>query len=73
MTEKVRCRLQDVVARRGKFFKLYKRAGPRVIINKRGDLIVRPSYAEASVQRIPGGESIMDFTVGLKPNLTYAT
>lgn len=35
---------------------MYKRPGHRVIINSRGDLIVRPSYAEASVQRTPGGE-----------------
>ena len=34
---------------------MYKRPGHRVIINSRGDLIVRPSYAEASVQRVPGG------------------
>ena len=48
--------VQDVVARRGKLLFMYKRPGHRVIINSRGDLIVRPSYAEASVQRVPGGE-----------------
>ena len=48
--------VQDIVARRGKFWLLYKRSGHRVIINMRGDLIVRPSFAEANVQRIPGGE-----------------
>ena len=47
--------VQDIVARRGKLWVLYKRAGHRVLINARGDLIVRPSFAEASVQRIPGG------------------
>lgn len=47
--------VQDVVARRGKLWILYKRAGHRVIINARGDLIVRPSFAEANVQRVPGG------------------
>ena len=49
------CGLQDVVARRGKLWVLYKRSGHRVIINTRGDLIVRPTYAEANVQRVPGG------------------
>lgn len=47
--------MQDVIARRGKLWILYKRAGHRVIINARGDLIVRPSFAEANVQRVPGG------------------
>ncbi|KAK9867024.1 hypothetical protein WJX84_001923 [Apatococcus fuscideae] len=49
---------QDIVARRGKLWILYKRSGHRVIVNTRGDLIVRPSFAEANVQRIPGGGSI---------------
>ena len=49
--------MQDVVARRGKMIFLFKRPGHRVIINARGDLIVRPTYAEASVQRTPGGEA----------------
>ena len=47
--------MQDVVARRGKMLVLFKRPGHRVIINSRGDLIVRPTYAEASVRRTPGG------------------
>ena len=38
---------------------MYKRPGHRVIINSRGDLIVRPSYAEASVQRVPGGAALL--------------
>ena len=33
-----------------KFFIMYKRAGFRVIINHNGDMIVRPSAIEASVQ-----------------------
>ena len=33
-----------------KFFIMYKRAGFRVIINHNGDMIVRPSAVEASVQ-----------------------
>ena len=47
-----------MVARRGKMIFMFKRPGHRVIINARGDLIVRPTYAEASVQRTPGGESL---------------
>lgn len=48
-------RLQDMVARRGKMVIFYKRPGQRVIINARGDLLVRPTFAEANVQRTPGG------------------
>ncbi|KAK9821824.1 hypothetical protein WJX74_001662 [Apatococcus lobatus] len=55
---------QDVVARRGKLWVLYKRSGHRVIINTRGDLIVRPTYAEANVQRVPGGGSISQHYLG---------
>ena len=47
--------MQDLVARRGKMVIFFKRPGQRVIINSRGDLIVRPTFAEASVQRTPGG------------------
>ena len=49
---------QDAVTRGGKFWKLYKRPGHRVIINADGDLIVRPTFIEASVQRRPGGQSV---------------
>ena len=41
---------QDVVPKAPKFFIMYKRAGYRVIINHNGDMIVRPSAIEASVQ-----------------------
>ncbi|KFM23579.1 hypothetical protein F751_2838 [Auxenochlorella protothecoides] len=41
----------DAVARNGKFIRLYKRAGKRVIVSPAGDLIVRPSLAEATVLR----------------------
>ena len=44
--------------RGGKFWKMYKRPGQRVIINTDGDVIVRPSFIEASVQRRPGGLSV---------------
>lgn len=49
--------MQDVIACRGKLWILCKRAGHRVIINSRGDLIVRPVFAEANVTRVPGGET----------------
>ncbi|KAK9837540.1 hypothetical protein WJX84_004530 [Apatococcus fuscideae] len=55
---------QDVVARRGKLLFMYKRPGHRAIINSRGDLIVRPSYAEASVQRVPGGIGVSHHYLG---------
>ena len=42
--------VQDVVPKAPKFFIMYKRAGLRVIINHNGDMIVRPSAIEASVQ-----------------------
>ena len=35
---------------RGKLIRMYKRPGHRVIINMDGDLIVRPTFAEASTQ-----------------------
>lgn len=41
---------QDIVPKAPKFFIMYKRAGYRVIINHNGDMIVRPSAIEASVQ-----------------------
>ena len=41
---------QDAVVHRGKLIRLYKRPGHRVIINMDGDLIVRPTFAEASTQ-----------------------
>ena len=43
-------RLQDAVVHRGKLIRMYKRPGHRVIINMDGDLIVRPTFAEASTQ-----------------------
>lgn len=34
---------------------LYSRPGHRVLVNSRGDMIVRPSWVEASLQKLPGG------------------
>lgn len=48
--------LQDAVTRNGKFLTLYKRAGHRVLINPRGDCVVRPNFVEQFVHRAPGGE-----------------
>ncbi len=50
---------QDVVAKAPKFLVLYKRAGHRVIINRLGDMIVRPSFIEITMRNgsacfIPG-------------------
>lgn len=48
---------QDLVTRMIKFFGLYKRHGQRVVMNNRGDLIVRPTMFEASMQQaIRGGK-----------------
>jgi len=41
----------DIVPRTGKFFILYKRAAHTVLIAHAGELIVRPTHAEASVRR----------------------
>ncbi|KAL4539236.1 hypothetical protein Ndes2437A_g02202 [Nannochloris sp. 'desiccata'] len=41
----------DAVARAGKFILLYKRAAHTVIISPAGELVVRPTQAEASVRR----------------------
>ncbi|KAK9807443.1 hypothetical protein WJX73_007832 [Symbiochloris irregularis] len=49
---------QDAVPRSGKFMGLFKRGGQRVIINRRGDMIVRPLTIEASLQQVPGGLSV---------------
>lgn len=44
--------VQDVIARAGRFWGLYKRAGHRVLINPSGDLIVRPTFIEAAAQHM---------------------
>lgn len=50
--------MQDAVARNAKFWVLYKRPGQRVLINVRGDMLVRPSFAELSIQQTPVGSSV---------------
>lgn len=44
---------QDIFGRGFKFLWFYKRGGHRVILNKKGDLIVRPSPLEASLRLQP--------------------
>ena len=53
----------DAVTRGGKFFVLYKRGGHRVLINKRGDLVVRPSFVEQYIQVRPFTASAGDGTM----------
>lgn len=50
----------DAVVQSGKFYGLYKRGGHRVLINVKGDLIVRPSYLEHFALRSPGLGSVPD-------------
>jgi hypothetical protein len=50
----------DVITKAGKFWSLYKRAGHRVLVNKLGDLVVRPSYVETAIRGVPGGASVRD-------------
>lgn len=52
------CADQDVVARGAKFVAMYKRGGHRVLINKLGDLIVRPSAMESSIRLVPCSGSV---------------
>ena len=49
--------LQDAVTRQAKFL-TYKRGGQRVLINGRGDMVVRPSYVEMSIHNRPGASSV---------------
>ncbi|CAL8466200.1 g5736 [Coccomyxa elongata] len=55
---------QDAVARAPKFLLLYKRTGQVVIINKTGDMLVRPSFIENSILQLPGGGSVSDHLLG---------
>ncbi|BDA51086.1 hypothetical protein COCOBI_17-3060 [Coccomyxa sp. Obi] len=43
---------QDAVAKAPKFLVLYKRAGHRVVINANGDMAVRPSFIENSLNSL---------------------
>lgn len=50
--------MQDMVAQGGKMWILYKRPGQRALINPSGDLIVRPSYTEVTMQQRPFGTRV---------------
>jgi hypothetical protein len=43
---------QDIVVHGMKLFGWYKRNGNRVILNGRGDIIVRPSHLELSLLQV---------------------
>ena len=56
---------QDAVARSAKFWVFYKRAGQRVLINDRGDMLVRPTFTELSIQQLPLGSSVFHVSTHL--------
>jgi hypothetical protein len=57
---------QDVVVHGLKMFGWYKRNGHRVIVNNRGDLIVRPSFLELSLLKVVS-PPFMSSTCSLMP------
>lgn len=48
------------MARRCKLCFLYKRPGQRVIINRRGDMLVRPTFIELTLSQTPLTTSVSD-------------
>ncbi|CAL8466199.1 g5735 [Coccomyxa elongata] len=58
---------QDAVAKAPKFLVLYKRAGQRVVINANGDMLVRPSFIENSLNSLlswHGSNGVRDHLLG---------
>eukprot|EP00891_Asterochloris_glomerata_P007760 jgi/Astpho2/7760/Aster-07599 len=49
---------QDAVARGGKFMGLFKRAGDRIFLNQKGDMLVCPIFLEAALWRKLGNTSV---------------
>ncbi len=49
---------QDAVARGGKFMGLFKRAGDRIFLNQKGDMLVCPLFLEAALWRKLGNTSV---------------
>ncbi len=43
---------QDVIPKASKWLRVYKRSGHRVIINRVGDIIVRPTWMELNVKNV---------------------
>jgi hypothetical protein len=51
----------DMVVRSAKFLVMFKHAGKKVFVNRRGDLVVRPSHIEIASRRGVGfGGSVKD-------------
>ena len=48
------------MARRCKLCFLYKRPGQRVIVNRRGDMLVRPTFIELTLSQTPLTTSVTD-------------
>ena len=49
---------QDAVAKSGKLMGLFKRAGERVFLNQRGDMLVCPIFLEAALWRKLGPTNV---------------
>ena len=49
--------IQDTIPRGGKLFSAYKRNGQRVVVNKIGDIVVRPTPLEASMLQAAWGSN----------------
>jgi hypothetical protein len=49
--------VQDTIPRGGKFLSAYKRNGHRVVVNKIGDIVVRPTPLEASMLQAAWGSN----------------
>ena len=49
---------QDAVARSGKLFGMFKRAGGRVFLDQKGDMLVCPMFLEAALWRKLGHTSV---------------
>ena len=49
---------QDAVARGGKFMGLFKRAGDRIFLSQKGDMLVCPIFLEAAVWRKRGSTNV---------------
>lgn len=55
------------MARRFKLCFLYKRPGQRVIINRRGDMLVRPTFIELTLNQTPFSSSVQDVSRSATP------
>ena len=62
----------DVVAHGGKLCGAYKHVGQRVLVNAQGDIIVRPSFVEASFQHWLFSERLADHFLRAYRDSTFA-